>query len=279
MSILRTFISATSLLLVVTTAEAQYYYQDVFNTQQTAATLALFKNNKVSFQHVKTLDANQETDNDFICIRGMNPNYRQMRAVTQSTVSGRSILTSTFNNAGRLIRSVDSVENSISNMQYQYTPDGHLLEIQTSSRGREDKFKMTENRRYVYDSLGHLQQMIVKKGGLDSTVVKFTTDTAGRVVQETQPGRQRVYYNYDGKGRLTDVLRFHPTRKRMLPDYSFEYDASGKLTQMTVVNIDSGDYLIWKYSYDEKGLPLREECAGKEKTVLGMIRYTYEYFQ
>lgn len=279
MGILRTFISAASLLLVVTTAEAQYYYQDVYNTQQTAATLALFKNNKVSFQHVKTLDANQETDNDFICIRGMNPTYRQMRAVTQSTVSGRSVLTSTFNNAGRLIRSVDSVDNSISNMQYLYTPDGQLLEIQTSSRGREDKFKMTENRRYVYDSLGRLQQMIVKKGGLDSTVVKFTTDTAGRVIQEAQPGRQRVYYNYDSKGRLTDVLRFHPTRKKMLPDYSFEYDAGGKLTQMTVVNIESGDYLIWKYSYDEKGLPQREECAGKEKTVLGMIRYTYEYFQ
>lgn len=279
MGILRTFISAASLLLVVTTAEAQYYYQDVYNTQQTTATMALFKSNKVSFQHVKTLDANQEEDRDFICIRGMNPTYRQMRALTQSRVSGRSVLVSTFNTAGRLIKSVDSVENSISTMQYEYTPDGRLEEIQAGSRGREDKFRMTENRRYIYDTQGRLQQMILKKGGLDSTIVKFTTDSAGRVIQEAQPGRQRVYYNYDSQGRLTDVLRFHPTRKKMLPDYSFEYDANGKVAQMTVVNIESGDYLIWKYSYDAKGLPQAEECSGKEKTTLGMVRYTYEYFQ
>lgn len=279
MGILRTFISAAGLLLVISSADAQYYYQDVYITQQTAATMALFKSNKVSFQHVKTLDANQEEDRNFICIRGMNPTHRQMRTLTQSSVSGRSVVVSTFNNAGRLTKSVDSVENSISTMQYQYTPDGRLEEIQTGSRGREDKFRMTENRRYVYDTSGRLQQMILKKGGLDSTIVKFTTDPEGRVTEEAQPGRQRVYYNYDSKGRLTDVLRFHPTRKRLLPDYSFEYDANGKVTQMTVVNIDSGDYLIWKYSYDDKGLPLAEECSGKEKTTLGMVRYTYEYFQ
>ncbi|SIN99984.1 RHS repeat domain-containing protein [Chitinophaga niabensis] len=279
MGILRTFISAASLLLVISSAQAQYYYQDVYITQQTAATMALFKSNKVSFQHVKTLDANQEEDRNFICIRGMNPTHRQMRTLTQSSVSGRSVVVSTFNNAGKLTKSVDSVENSISTMQYQYTQDGRLEEIQTGSRGREDKFTMTENRRYVYDTLGRLKAMILKKGGLDSTVVKFTTDAEGRVTEEAQPGRQRVYYNYDSKGRLTDVLRFHPTRKKMLPDYSFEYDANGKLTQMTVVNIQSGDYLIWKYSYDAKGLPQAEECSGKEKTTLGMVRYTYEYFQ
>lgn len=279
MGILRTIISAASLLLVVSTTEAQYYYQDVHNTQQTVATMALFKNNKVSFQHVKTLDANQEEDRDFICVRGMNPTYRQMRALTQSSVNGRSVLISTFNTAGRLIKTVDSVENNINTMQYEYTPDGHLAEIQAGSRGREDKFRMTENRRYIYDAQGRLQKMILKKGGLDSTIVQFTTDSAGRVIQEAQPGRQRVYYNYDSQGRLTDVLRFHPARKKMLPDYSFEYDANGKVAQMTVVNIDSGDYLIWKYSYDAKGLPQAEECAGKEKTTLGMVRYTYEYFQ
>lgn len=279
MGILRTVISAASLLLVISTAKAQYYYQDVFNTQQTAATMALFKSNKVSFQHVKTLDANQEEDRHFICIRGINPTYRQMRTLTQSSVSGRSVVVSTFNNAGRLTKTVDSVENSISTMQYQYGPDGRLEEIQTSSRGKEDKFRMTENRRYVYDTLGRLKEMVLKKGGLDSTVVKFTTDGAGRVTEEAQPGQQRVYYNYDSQGRLTDVLRYSPARKKMLPDYSFEYDANGKLTQMTVVNIASGDYLIWKYSYDEKGLPKAEECSGKEKTTLGMVRYTYEYFQ
>lgn len=276
---LKTLLTAAALLLVITGASGQYYYQDICNTQQTAATMAAFKANKVSFQHVKSLDANQDTDNDFICVRGMNATHRQMRAVTQSRVSGRSVLISSFNNAGRLTKTVDSALNSIGTIQYRYAAGGALEEIQTLSRGREDKFRMTESRQYVYDTLGRLQRMIVKKGGLDSSIVQFKTDTSGKVTEEAYPGRQRVYYNYDAQGRLTDVLRYHPSRKKMLPDYSFEYGADGRLSQMTVINIEKGDYLIWKYGYDEKGLPQREECYGKGQELLGMIRYTYEYFQ
>ncbi len=274
----RTLLCA-ALLLLAAGARAQYYYQDIYSTQQTAATMAGFKAGKVSFQHVRSLDANQQTDNDFVCVRGMNQSYRQMRAVTQSRVSGRSVLVSSFSNAGRLTKTVDSTENSIGTVQYQYNASGLLEGIQTLSRGREDKFRMTEQRQYIYDTLGRLQRLIVKKGGLDSTMVQFKTDTAGRVTEEAAPGRARIYYNYDAQGRLTDVLRYHPSRKRMLPDYSFEYGADGKLAQMTVVNIEKGDYLIWKYSYDTKGLPAREECYGKGQELLGMIRYTYDYFQ
>lgn len=267
------------LLLMAGQAKAQYFYQDVYNTQQTMATMAAFKANKVSFQHVKTLDANQQTDNDFICIRGMNASYRQMRAVTQSSVSGRSTLTSSFNNAGRLTKTVDSSETAINTITYQYDGAGRLLQIQNSSKGREDKFRMMESRHFVYDTLGHLTGLVIKKEGLDSVYVTVVTDTAGRVTEEAHPGRQRVYYNYDAQGRLTDVLRYHPSRKRMLPDYSFEYDATGKLAQMTVVNIERGDYMIWKYRYDGKGLPEREDCYGKGNELLGMVRYQYEYFK
>lgn len=267
------------LLLNLGTARAQYYYQDIYNTDRTAATMAQFKANNVSFQHVKTLDANQQTDNDFICVRGTNPTFRQLRAVTQSRSSGRSVLTSTFAASGRLTRTVDSSENSISTMQYRYTSSGELAEIDAVAKGREDKFRSTEKRRYEYDSTGRLQRLVIKKGGPDSTVVLFKTDSSGRVTEEAAPGRQRVYYNYNAQGRLTDVLRYHPSRKRMLPDYSFEYDAQGRLAQMTVVNIQSGDYLIWQYRYDEKGLPERENCYGKGKELLGMVRYTYEFFQ
>lgn len=276
MNILKTLLPA---LLLTCNVQAQYYYQDVHNTQVTAATMDLFKTNKVSFQHVKTLDANQETDNDFICIRGANPNYRQLRAVTQSTVSGRSVLVSSFNNNGRLTKTVDSSETAINTAQYSYNAAGALELIATNSRGREDKFRRAEQRRFVYDTAGHLVKLIIKKEGLDSSVVQFKLDAEGRVIEEAAAGRQRVYYNYNAAGKLTDVLRYYPSRKRMLPDYSFEYDAKGVLTQMTVFNIEQGDYLIWKYSYDEKGLPSREDCFGKGNEQLGMVRYTYEYFR
>lgn len=279
MSTLKTLFTTAGLLLILSGAKAQYYYQDVHNTAQTAATMAAFKAAKVSFQHVKSLDANQETDADFICIRGANASYRQMRAVTQSRSSGRSVLISIFSGSGRLIKTTDSTETSIATVQYQYDETGRLTEIQSGSRGREDKFRMSETRRYIYDS-GRLKQMILKKSGLDSSIVLFVTDSLGRVTEEMQAGRQRVYYNYDAAGRLTDVLRYHPSRKRMLPDYSFEYDGEGRLSVMTVVNVSSGsgDYTIWKYTYNAKGLPEQEQCYGKGQELLGTIRYSYEFF-
>ncbi|MGX5819848.1 RHS repeat domain-containing protein [Chitinophaga lutea] len=276
---MRILFIASLILAGAAQARAQYYYQDICNAAQTAQTMAAFKAGKVSFQHVRSLDANQETDNDFVCIRSMNPTYRQMRAVTQSRVSGRSALTSTFGATGKLLKTVDSTDNAISTVQYQYNAGGQLTEIQVQSKGREDKFRMNETRRYEYDTSGRLQRMVLKKGGPDSVIVLFKVDTAGRVTEEAYPGRQRIYYSYDAAGRLSDVLRYYPARKRMLPDYSFEYNADGKLAQMTVVNAVQGDYLIWRYGYDAKGLPLREDCYGKGNELLGRIAYRYEFFQ
>ncbi len=49
------------------------------------------------------------------------------------------------------------------------------------------------------------------------------------------------------------------------------------MAAMTVVTIDTGDYLIWKYAYDAKGLPQREDCYGKGLELLGRIAYKYEF--
>ncbi len=265
------------LTLALGTARGQHYYQDIISTGQTAATMAQFKANKVTGQIVRSLDASQETDNDFICVRTTQAPYRTLKAVTQSRNSGRSVLTSTFSTSGRLTKTVDSTEHTISTVQYKYTEKGWLEDIESGVRGREDKYRLQEKHRYEYDSTGRLLRMILRKGNADSIIVAFKTDKEGRVIEEMEPGRQRIYYNYDAQGKLTDVLRYYPARKRMLPDYSFEYGADGKLAAMTVVTPETGDYLIWKYSYDEKGLAQREDCYGKGLELLGRIAYKYEF--
>ncbi len=265
------------LTLALGTARGQHYYQDIISTGQTAATMAQFKANKVTGQIVRSLDASQETDNDFICVRTTQAPYRTLKAVTQSRNSGRSVLTSTFSTSGRLTKTVDSTEHTISTVQYKYTEKGWLEDVESGVRGREDKYRLQEKHRYEYDSTGRLLRMILRKGNADSIIVAFKTDKEGRVIEEMEPGRQRIYYNYDAQGKLTDVLRYYPARKRMLPDYSFEYGADGKLAAMTVVTPETGDYLIWKYSYDEKGLAQREDCYGKGLELLGRIAYKYEF--
>lgn len=275
---------AGCLLLFTARSMAQYYYQDIYNTQQTARNMARLKANNVHVQGVQSLDASLETDNDFRCQRILTPNFRQMRSVTQSRATGLSVMTSTFSAQGQLTKTVDSTGGSITTIQYRYDTAGHITGIHSVSVSEmgSSKFRVTNTRTYRYDDKGRLAGMVQRKSlGNDSTLVLFKTDAQGHVTEEQEYGKNvrspRIYYNYDSQGRLTDVLRYHAAKKRMLPDYMFEYDAQGRLSQMTTVNAETSNYTIWKYKYDEKGLPLREECYGKEKALLGLIKYNYDY--
>ncbi|MCK7553787.1 hypothetical protein MKQ70_01710 [Chitinophaga sedimenti] len=263
------------------TAFGQYYLQDIYNTQKTVANMQALKNANVATQTVQSLDANLQSDDDFVCIRTISNNFRQMRSVTRSRSTGLSILTSTFGPKGQLNKITDSTGSSINITQYRYVGDA-LVNIQTVSQARDEKFKMTETRSYTYDSLLRPVQMVRRKNNsADSSIVLFKLDEAGRVIEELEAGKnirsQRIYYNYDAQGRLTDVMRYQPVKKRMVPDYLFEYDAQGRLAQMTTVNATTSDYTVWKYSYDAKGLPLKEDAYAKGNELLGMIRYKYEF--
>jgi YD repeat-containing protein len=260
-------------------AQAQYYYQDIITTQQAAANLALFKAHKVSKQVVRSLDAQQQEAADFTCVRTLNSSYRTMRALTSGMTIGSSSLTSTFNTKGLLIKAVDSSQQVINISTFNYDAAGNLTEVQFQSKGRGDKFQMKESRLFEYDSLGHLLRLQITKNGMAAVTVLFKTDSLGRVIEEAYPGRPRYFYEYDQSGQLSDILRYHPSRKRMLPDFSFTYHADGKLASMTTVQLEQNMYTIWSYVYDEKGLPKQEDCYGKGKELLGRIRYVYEYFK
>lgn len=275
------------LLLITGRSTAQYYYQDIWNTRQTSQNMALLKEKEVRVQEVQSLDASMNTDNDFRCQRVLSSNYRQMRSITQSRATGLSIMTSTFSTRGLLTKTTDSTESSLTTIQYRYDTAGRLVDVHTVSQSlvNGQPFKVSESRSYRYSPEGYPASMVHKKslGGADSTTVLFKTDAQGRVIEEQEYGKNlrvpRIYYNYDSQGRLTDVLRYHTGKKKMLPDYMFEYDAQQRLSQMTTVNAETSDYTIWKYKYDSNGLPLQEECYGKQKELLGIVKYKYELNQ
>ncbi|TWF35684.1 hypothetical protein FHW36_10838 [Chitinophaga polysaccharea] len=272
---------ALGMLAIAGRGFSQYYFQDIYNTDQTTATMALLKANKVKVQKVQTLDANMEMDKDFRCERSLSPTYHQMRSQTQSISTGYSATVSSFTAKGQLTKTVDSSAASITITLYRYTGDGRLQYISSTSTARDSKMRFDETRSYSYDSLGHLQQMIQKKGnGGDSALISFKTDSSGHVIEELEQRRgtpaKRTFYNYDKVGRLTDVYRYQPSKKRMLPDYIFEYNDQGQLLKMTTVNAQTSTYTIWQYEYQPNGLPLKETCYGKGKELLGMVKYDYD---
>ena len=86
------------------------------------------------------------------------------------------------------------------------------------------------------------------------------------------------YYYYDEKGRLTDIARYNPKAKKTLPDYIFEYDEDGDLSQQTVVMPITNFYRVWVYEYQENGLKKAESILKKGKEQEGRIIYSYDFW-
>lgn len=273
----RTLAILTGLLGIAFTVRSQYYYQDIVNTQRTIATMAVLKQQQVAAQMVQTFDPGMQPDRDFKCIRLVSPTGHQLRAVTNSSATGYEVLVSTFSSKGLLTKTVDSTAASVTITQYRYDEGGRLLLVSSSSQATNSKLKFEETRSYVYDTAGRLQRMVRRKSATnDSLVVAFRTDSAGHVIEEQPAMGKRTYYNYDANGQLTDIYSYNAVRKRMLPDYMFEYEGR-LLKKMTAVNVASSAYTIWEYSYLPSGLPDRESCYGKGKELLGMVKYNYDF--
>jgi hypothetical protein len=262
-------------------ANAQFYYQDIHNTIRTEENLDVLKQNKIAVQWVESLDASMESDDDFRCEREILMNYRKMKSKVQSRSTGYSTMMSYFSAKGNLTKTVDSSQNSTTVINYIRDSASKLTEVYLVSQDQKSKYQFTETRRYIYDAAGHIIKMIHFHNDRiqDSSIVTFTLNEKGQITEEFESGNnvysQRIYYKYNDQGLLTDIVRYSPSRQKMLPDYMFDYDAQKRVSQMTTVNGQSANYTVWKYTYTAQGLPDREECYGKKKELLGMIKYKY----
>jgi hypothetical protein len=89
-----------------------------------------------------------------------------------------------------------------------------------------------------------------------------------------------IYYYYDDRKRVTDIVRFNLKAKRLLPDVMFEYDDKDRVIQKitTTSSVNLG-YLIWRYIFDDKGLKSKEALFNDDKQLTGKIEYSYTFGQ
>ena len=118
----------------------------------------------------------------------------------------------------------------------------------------------------------------------DSLELRFSPDENGNTGDEKTYRRGieagTVYYYYDDKGRLSDIVRYNTKAKKLLPDIMFEYDDSDRVIQKitTTSSLNLG-YLIWRYLFNEKGLKTREAMFNNDKELTGKIEYSYTFGQ
>ncbi|MEK7198766.1 MAG: hypothetical protein AAB212_02445, partial [Bacteroidota bacterium] len=163
---------------------------------------------------------------------------------------------------------------------YSYTEKGQINQLLFTTTDTALKSSSTELHEWNNTESGQPLSMLKIKNRTDTLFIVLVTDEKGLVAEEHWKRKNRdietYYYYYDTKNQLTDIVRYNAGLKKLIPDFQYEFDTTGRVRQMIQVSMGSASYLIWKYTYNEKGLKIKETCFDKEKKLVGRIEYTYE---
>lgn len=229
---------------------------------------------------MNSFDHTGEPIEGFVSNQTVNGNFTELKTVTKDPINGSTESSSFFDAKGQLIRRVDTSEGTRSVVTYGYNDAGKLTVV-TSQSFSPGQWTNREQHFWHYDASGRPQKMIKIKNETDTSQIELVMDDKGNVMEEKsrvggvlQPG---IYYYYDLENRLTDIVRYSVRARRMLPDFIFEYNEDGLLRTMLVPMTTMADYQKWYYTYNEKGLKIKDECFSKSKALIGRIEYQYQY--
>ena len=239
---------------------------------------AILKQGNIRSVKITSFDENDKPSEGFFCKKKINKNFSQSEMMSQSDITGQSLLVTDYNTNGKAIKTVVTTPTTTNTVEFQYDDQGNLSLINTKTVADGDSEGISETHQYVYEN-NKLVKMIRKKNNVLVSTITFLSDGQGNIIEE-DPSRNssdvKYYYYYDEKNRLTDVVHFNIVAKRLLPDYMFEYDTNSQARQMISVDESGRNYFIWKYAYDDKALPEIQKCYSKEKRLLGTIQYDYK---
>ena len=268
------------LLVKATHLEAQYFYNDIIGTGETTNLMKFYLDNKIKKVTSNGFEAQGLPAKNYKEEQEVNETGMQLKISTFNDLR-KSTITYSFDKSGRLIGSVDISNGIKSATDYTYNNEGKIILIINSIVDSLQDFNQTEIHQWLYKN-GSPEKMwrIINKS--DTLEVWFKPDENGNVIEEQNSkkgkGTDPIYYYYDEKNRLTDIVRFNNKVKKLLPDFLFEYDESNRVIQkITTTSNNNMGYLTWRYLYNEKGLKTKEALFNKEKKLQGRIEYTYIY--
>lgn len=273
---MKNILGITVLLFIGLAGQGQFYYKDLITVQQTNAQWGLLKTNRVRAVALRTFEGNNQPAEGFTVSQRITDN--RMITSTQSVSNGSSELTATYNTAGRIVQTVDTSEDFYGATAYEYDEGGRVTTITNVSRSGE--FTNTEVHAWSYDAGGKPTQMLRIRNNNDTTYVRFVFDGKDVPVEEHSMRKgikePEIYYYYDDKNQLTDIVRYSAKARRLLPTHIFSYNAQGRVAGMLLIPEGSNEYQRWYYDYDERGLKVRERALNKQQQLMGKVEFSYE---
>lgn len=274
-----------SLLIVCAafTLHAQYFYKDIIGTREINEMIKLYQANKVLQVEATGYDGDGVKNSDFSETHNFRLDQNLLKIATRDKTSINNEYYR-FDSKGFLASVVDSIPSAVSSTTYQYDDKENPLIIKNSVSDASDSIYSTEVHQWFYNDAGKPVRMLRIVNDHDTTDVRFTLDEKGNVIEElpfiNKVSREKTYYYYDDKNRLTDIVRFNIKAGRLLPDYMFEYSEANQVIQkITTLSAMGLGYLIWRYVYNEKGLKIKEASFNKDKVLTGKIEYIYKFAQ
>lgn len=265
--------------LISLAANGQFYYKDLVSTQQINTNYRLYRQNKIKLVKLKSYQGSTPVQEGFVCEQRVSNSGNEIVTYTRTSNSPESFFTATYNSQGQIVQAVDSSEEAVTTTKYLYNGSAKLERMSSETRARDNSSSTTEVHQWEYRNNLPVR-MHRKKNTTDTSSVYFTLDEKGNVTEEEVKGgrlpAKKLYYYYDEKNRLTDIVQYNQAVKRMLPNYLFEYEDNGELSTMTVVPEGTNDYQKWYYKYDDGGLRLVEFAYNRKNELLGKIEYEYQ---
>ena len=270
-------------LLCSLTLQAQYYYNDIIGTLETTRQMKNYLANKVKTVSATGYDQRGAEATDFSEFQEVKENGTALK-FSSFTNLNKTVTYSKFDSQGRLIKTSDTSTAIESVTIYEYDVNGRILRVQNATRDSANDFNQIEVHYWIYNAAGKPEKMWRVINNTDSLEIQFVTDKDGNTSDEKtfRKGVETgvIYYYYDDKNRLTDIVRYNTKVKKLLPDILFEYDDNDRVIQKitTTSSINLG-YLIWRYVFDDKGLKTKEALFNDDKQLTGKIEYSYTFGQ
>ena len=267
------------LVLSLSAGYSQYYFNDLVSTQLSNDQYKLLRANRIHKIKALSYEADNSVTEGFALEEDISLDGKRIIQTT-SLSGGKSSVINRGYELNKLKRTQSTFNGIESKTDYSYIDKGPVQKIILTTTDTSMKSSSVEAHEWNYNEAGQPLSMLKIKNRADTMVIELIKDEQGLVIEEHWKKKNRTletyYYYYDTKNQLTDIVRFNARLKKLLPDFQYEYDANGRVSQMTQVSMSSSSYIIWKYTYNEKGLKIKEVGYDKEKKLVGRVEYTYE---
>ena len=265
---------------IVPTVNGQYYFNDIVANAQTHQQYKLLRAQRVKKITGYTREAGQDSGGDVLFTQEISMDGKRI-TLYSTEQNGKTSRTITYYNLGKLVKTESNNKNTQSTTLYTYHESGLPSRIQTTTRDTFLAATNTEIHEYFFKKDSTLDFAYIIRNNSDTVQVYFTTNEQKQVLDETWKRKQKeiekYYFYYDNKKQLTDIVRYNSIANKLLPDFVYTYNEAGNISEMMQVPRAGNNYVVWKYTYNEKGLKLMDNCYNKNKSLIGSLAYVYEY--